>query len=355
MAKIYVPVIVDDIIDIDENTIFGNLIRILKCLNETDSTITEYFSVTQNGGKHNRQLIRNENYMSIVKIGNNINVNEWMNNIYVSLWKKIDGWEYKYNLLVEFIKIYQRLPSDKSMDLEEKMLGNFCRHYKKKWKKGKISKYHYDNFDRLEGWLWEREFPPNKKFDELKAWINENHRVPTNHNDEPNEKILGNFCSNIRVKYKEGRLSKEDVINFETLPYWFWMGDHFEENYQALKRWIDTFGKMPSRYSETKNEEEIKLNHFCGSMRQKRRKGKLNSDQIRMLESLELWFWCDEDRIRKKYESLKEWFIANKKVPNHRSKNEFERKIGQFYFGIKYKNRYKYMYEQVIALDKFIE
>ena len=39
IAKIYVPIIIDDIMEIDEKTVFGNLIRILKSLSETDSHI----------------------------------------------------------------------------------------------------------------------------------------------------------------------------------------------------------------------------------------------------------------------------------------------------------------------------
>jgi predicted helicase len=114
MAKIYVPVIIDDITKVDENKVFGNLIRILKCLSETDDGINDYFNGTKNGKICDRKLIRHDNCLSVEKAGDIINVNDWMNNIDIKLWHKVDSWEYNYNELVKWVNENQKIPIQQS-------------------------------------------------------------------------------------------------------------------------------------------------------------------------------------------------------------------------------------------------
>lgn len=90
ITKIFIPLIIDDLNNVDEKKTLGNIIRILKSLNETDENVGEYFTAIKNGNEINKKLINYTNYVSKEKISQEINIENWIKNIGVKLWNKND-------------------------------------------------------------------------------------------------------------------------------------------------------------------------------------------------------------------------------------------------------------------------
>lgn len=91
IARIFIPLIVDDLNNIDEKKTLGNIIRILRSLIETDETIEEYFTDIANGKEINGKLMNYSSYVCKEKISEEINIEDWMKNIGIKLWNKINN------------------------------------------------------------------------------------------------------------------------------------------------------------------------------------------------------------------------------------------------------------------------
>lgn len=338
-AKIYVPIVVEDIMDMNENKLFGNLIRMLKCLSETDNNIKDYFDAIKNGKICDRKLIRHDNCLSVEKIGENINVDEWMNGIDVNIWKKVDSWEYNYNELKQWVVVNKRIPEQKSKDKTEKRLGIFCNHQRQYKKNGILDNDKIQKLENISEWYWNLEDSFNETYSKLKQWIENNKKLPSHGSKGEIEKKLGQFCHNQRTNKKNNNLDNNRIQKLNEISLWYWGNDKikiiktFDESYDELKHWVAINKKIPSRTS--KNEIEKKLGEFCSSQRKNKKFGKLNNDRIYKLNEISLWYWGnDEIKIIKTfddtYDELKQWVVINKKMPNQHSKNEIEKKLGHF-------------------------
>ena len=99
----------------------------------------------------------------------------------------------------------------------------------------------------------------------------------------------------MKYQKKINKLSNDKINKLETLNYWEWGNKNkqirksFDEIYIELKKWIDTYNKIPT--STSKNIIEKKLGHFCSDKRKYMKKNKLTDKQIEKLELLKGWFW----------------------------------------------------------------
>jgi predicted transglutaminase-like cysteine proteinase len=234
IAKIYVPIIIYDMMNIDENNVFGNLIRILRNLSETDDNIQHYFTAIQNGQLYYKKLIRHDNYLSIEKIGEHINIDEWIFTINVNIWQKVDYWEYNYNELKIWIENNNTLPSKHSTDEIERKLGSFCNNQRQYKKHNKLNE---DNIKKLEDiniWYWEYVDPFDESYNELKKWVELNKKIPSTTAIDGIGKKLATFCSTQRHSKKKNKLDK--------IKGWYWGSEEikkirtFDESCNELKK-----------------------------------------------------------------------------------------------------------------------
>ncbi len=86
LAKVYIPVFIDEKEDINETKVLGNIIKILRSLNETDSNIQEYFKIESNNGSSGKFLLKG-NYISAEKVGVEYDIGKWISNIKLVMWK----------------------------------------------------------------------------------------------------------------------------------------------------------------------------------------------------------------------------------------------------------------------------
>jgi len=134
LAKIYIPIFVDDVSKINENLVIGNIIRILKSLNETDNNINEYFSAINNGKSYSRKMILYNNFMSTEKFGEDIDIKKWIDDIKTNICKNIIGGKYENNKesdnIIKYFKNKRGKYNCKKCNYSTPDKSNFNRHIK---------------------------------------------------------------------------------------------------------------------------------------------------------------------------------------------------------------------------------
>lgn len=120
---------------IDDATVFGILINIVKSLYDQDSAIVDYFNKKTTGGVVNKQIIKQANYTGNVAVFTDVKIQEWCGKLELYVHKRVNNFDFMYEKLKVFVETNKKLPSKDSKQQEEKQLGSWCsgkRKYKKR-------------------------------------------------------------------------------------------------------------------------------------------------------------------------------------------------------------------------------
>ena len=133
-------------------------------------------------------------------------------------------------------------------------------------------------------------------------------------------------------RHRDGKLEpglKEDVERFPDTFNWDAIDDEsvWTENYDKVKRFIETNNKYPSKHS--KDKEEQKLGIWCAYQKTKKKKDQLQKDRIYKLEKLQDWEWETnfDDIWNETYNKVKGFKEKNGRYPKYRSKDNEEKKL----------------------------
>jgi uncharacterized Fe-S cluster-containing protein len=257
-----------------------------------------------------------------------------------------------YEELKQWIDTNNKIPSYGSKNEIEKNLGSVCSVLRTRMKKGQLSDEQVKKLGKINKWYWEMEDSFNEHYDDLKQWVETNNKMPRMKTEDTIEKSLGIFCSHQRQNRKKNKLSDEQIKKLGEIDGWYWeVEGSFDRHYDDLKQWVETNDTIPN----TKSVDTIEKNlgTFCANQRQNKKKGKLTDDEIQKLEKIDGWFWEAVDPFGDNYDKLKQWVTLNKKIPSSASKNEVERKIGNFCADKrKYKKKNKVSDEQIKKLEE---
>ena len=102
VAKIFIPILIEDINKVDESKIYGNAIKIIKNLAETDTGIVEYFISKKKGEIPNRALFVNHNYFGKAIDTISIDLSKWIGKIEYKIWTNLNTFNFKRDLLFEY-------------------------------------------------------------------------------------------------------------------------------------------------------------------------------------------------------------------------------------------------------------
>ena len=130
ISKILVPVILNSLEDDAKK--FRDVIRILKCLKDSDNRIVEYFSGVDNkvGGF---DLVKGYNFNSEIVLDEVGDLDIWREGVKIVLWNNVDGFEYKKNLLFEYCDKFNKVPETK-IKYNDVNIGMWIHDIKKKIK-----------------------------------------------------------------------------------------------------------------------------------------------------------------------------------------------------------------------------
>jgi hypothetical protein len=163
----------------------------------------------------------------------------------------------------------------------------------------------------------------NEGLEYLKKYVaKENHaKVPLRFKYENFN--LGKWVSHRRTD-KE-KLDLEKIQQLESLPQWSWnvLDEQWNEGFEYLNKYIQEFGnaKIPRRLKY----ENYSLGEWCST--QRKSKNRLNSERIKLLESLPQWSWdVIEDQWSEGFEYLKKYIeeYGHAKVPARLKYDGFE-------------------------------
>jgi superfamily II DNA or RNA helicase len=342
MAKIFVPVLIEDINNIDENKTFGNTVRIIKSLSNTDTGINDYFICKQKGVEYNRNIIKHLNYINAEKIGEGIDINEWISDIEMRIWKKSDGWKYMYNKLKKFIRTNKRLPHKRSKNSEEKELGIWCTTQKFTYKNKLICKERLKKLEKVDYWYWEKEDLFDRDCQHLLRWINKHHKLPSQTSMDLEEMKLGRWCSTKRRDKIKGIITDDRIQKLELIPLWYWeKEDPFDTNYDNVIKFVNKNNKLPN--AKSKNIKEKKLGQWCSQQKSNKQIGKLGNDKIEKLNLIPKWKWFNK-RIKKvrsfdeSYNDVVEWNLKYNRIPSSESQDILEKQLS-YWCGTQRKNK----------------
>jgi len=77
-----------------------------------------------------------------------------LENIYGWYWVLNDEFNEKYLSLIGWINKNRRIPSNKSNNIEEKILGTWCSHRRSDNKKGILSEDKIKKLEQIKEWYW---------------------------------------------------------------------------------------------------------------------------------------------------------------------------------------------------------
>lgn len=338
MAHVFIPTFITSLEDEDiGGGAFANTIRILKAMKSVDGDITEYFMLKSEGKPIvGCQIVKFEGVV-FVDGSKQIELDKWSNVVETKIWEVVDSFEFKKNLLFQFVEEHNRIPYQREKYNDIK-IGTWCQTQRINKRINKLDKYKIDQLNKITGWFWNKIDLFDKQYDELKKWTNEHKKIPSAQSKNLIEKQLGGFCNNQRVLKKKNQLNNYKINKLIELKEWYWADVNltirsFDENYNELIKWINEYKKIP--LSQSKDLIEKQLGQFCNNQRVKKKKNKLSKHKIVQLEKIKIWYWHNDIIIERKpfdekYDELKKWTDKNKKIPSMQSKNLIEKQLGTF-------------------------
>lgn len=361
-AKIFIPIILDDIDDIDESKVFGNLIKVIKSLSNTDYRLVEYFKAETRGKNRNRHLITFKNYMSKEIIGEDFDMDDWFDKVGYKIWKRVDSWSCVYNNLVKWIKENGKPPSKKSTNIFERSLERWCQ--RQRMNQIELNDNQKNLLNKIETWHWGVGDKWNQTLELVKKFVKENGEIPKAKVENAHEKKIGSWCAEQRKFYNRGVLKQDRITKLNKVDGWFWKFDNVKNKEwysvcQETKNYVEKHGKFPS--VTTSNTIVKKLGNFC--INQRRYKDKLDDDQIKALEKIPNWYWITETVKKEKprgdrswddtYKLVFVWMKEKKKMPGTRSNSKDEESYGNWAKRqrLYYKNN-KLSKDQITKLNK---
>jgi superfamily II DNA or RNA helicase len=234
--------------------------------------------------------------------------NKLLNEKKINKLNKLSGWywnkEETFNKMFDNVVIWinknKRIPSNKSKNVLEKKMGNWCQKMRYNKRKNTLNSEIIKKLEKIDGWYWGQQQIKhiktfNERYNELKKFVDTNKRLPLVCAENTIESYIGKWCQHQRENYKKNILESNKIQKLEKIDSWYWNKcDPFYDKYKQLKKWITKNKKIPSHGS--KNLIEKSIGKFCQRVREKYKKGKLPEEKIKKLEALSGWYWSKNDK-----------------------------------------------------------
>jgi len=261
--------------------------------------------------------------------------------------KNISAFESKYNELKDWLEKNKRLPNYYDSDETEKSLCEFIQLQKQKHKRNTMNdeelklmcELPYFKFLELTGSKTTKDFC--ETYNRLKEWIITNDRLPNYYSKDKNEKSLRGFIRNQEIHYKNDKLNDERIKLMNELPYFKLpvskekqVRISFEDRCTELREWILKNNRLPKSYSTEIIEKTLGI--FIYDQKRHYKTNTLSEIREKMLTDLPYFKWPDTKKIKARksfeinYSELKEWIIANDRLPKAISNDINEKNMRLF-------------------------
>ncbi len=259
-------------------------------------------------------------------------------------------WNTTYERVLAFVEKNEKFPTQYSQDEPEKILGTWIQNRRRAHRNGTLPQRQVEKLEQISGWSWKNALTKRwqTNCEKVLAFVRKNGRLPYRNSEK--ETTLANWVHTQRENYQKKRLSQQRIERLEQIPRWSnnpfsdqWdfmckQVSVFVKKYQelpkekSLKTWIsvqrrvkrkkrlsqqrierleqiskwtwdphaDNWGTKYSKISAfvkrykrlpSQNGQDQVLGCWIIIQRQKYKKGKLSSGQIKQLEAISGWFW----------------------------------------------------------------
>uniref|UniRef100_A0A6C0JRZ2 Helicase ATP-binding domain-containing protein n=1 Tax=viral metagenome TaxID=1070528 RepID=A0A6C0JRZ2_9ZZZZ len=185
----------------------------------------------------------------------------------------------------------------------------WCTAQRQSYKNGTLVDDRIKKLEIIKGWLWN---PRDEQWEihceELEIYIADNGHLPPQSQGE-----LGAWCNTQRQKYKNGKLSTNQISKLEKIDFWSWNPRDYDEQWEIKYKNFKKYVVVNKRLPTSKSSE------LCGwkdLQRQNYKNGKLSPDQIMKMEKIDGWSWDPYDeRWQIKYKELEKYVADNGRLP----------------------------------------
>ncbi len=201
----------------------------------------------------------------------------------------VDGWNEALARYKKFVVIHNRLP--KNLDRkgnrpqEELIVARWINGIRSR-KRDTLTDIEIQEIESLPLWVWDPIVDRWERYiTEYKEFFSRHRRPPSNYGNA-GEKKLAKFVNHHRTYFKSGILSREKIMQLESLPGWSWdpFADAWNTNFQQLQASVKKHQSYPGTASEY-------LRRWGVKQRIAYKKKTLSTDRIHRLESLPGWSW----------------------------------------------------------------
>lgn len=199
--------------------------------------------------------------------------------------KKIYDWDEKYNLLISFLKEYNRFPVDKEK-YNNYCISNWVQDQKDKFKNNKLEK---DKIEKLEkiNIVWnvdEKQW--NDNYNATLLFVKEKNKLPTK-KDIYNKIFIGTWLSMQRCFYKKNNLSEDKIKKLNDIGIiWDVSNKNWEMNYNLLLLFIEENKRLPLLKEQFKN---IRIGRWISTQRTTYYNNKLSKEKFNKLKSIKIF------------------------------------------------------------------
>lgn len=257
----------------------------------------------------------------------------------IGLKLEIKRWDIKLNELKEYRENTGKWPSSVSEDDETAMLGRWFLLQKSKLKSNKLNPEKRVKFLKI---FDEKVLSWDEKLEATKRYIAENGDSPSATSTDPSVARLGRWCYYQKFNYQKGKLNLDRKKKFEEFILEKMDRDKttrsnqekvWNENYEALVKYIKQYQKFPCTYSE--DPSVARLGRWIDRQKVyiKGKRGRILPHRKAKIEELISFISnisnTDSDWIEM-YESVKGYYKENGVWPNRKSDNNDIAKMGRW-------------------------
>ncbi len=216
---------------------------------------------------------------------------------------KEEDWNNKFEKLKFFKKIHGHANPEKS----QAIIGSWCITQRRRHRQGKLSQERIKLLDSI-GFIWDLdEHAWQSKFEELKKF-----KADNNHINIPRSlSALSSWCSNIRISYKKGNLSKEHIKLLDSIDF-IW--DPEEQSWKSKFEELKKYNLVNGDSNPPQNTKVI--GKWVQHQRSYFKEGKLSQDRINALNSIDFCWDILDKEWQENFEELKKYkFLNDNKTP----------------------------------------
>jgi predicted helicase len=307
-CKILMPILLEDFNEYDGGK-YSELIRVLKALNTCDTDLIGQLNSADGLDSERGRIIKNIFMEDSFEEDYEIDVDEFdekfcmgLNKFWKNSVREKKSWDESYKLYKNFIDNNKKKPTfADNHTKEEKYLAMWATMQRRKRRENKLNDLQIKKLDCVK-FKWEFMTSFEELYEMVKKFYEKYKKIPSTIGKLPDEKRLGKFCAHKREEEKRGVLTKEKRKLFEKFDGWIWtskktwINKPFDEIYKDFVEWKNNNGKFP--YEKSKNDEEKKLGKWRAQQKKMKKRGKLATYRIKLLEKIDDWTW-EDSRYRK--------------------------------------------------------